>query len=256
MEKKEYTREQRVAELGEKTAKLDDLVKEWNAAMQAEDFKALKDAETAMAVQEKECQKDAMNLAFFDLAQTADPMLEAVKQLTYTTFRVKEVQGDSDPFPVRVVETVQKPIDLTKLHKYVDGGIGARKDWMDLAQKVNFLLTAKVAQDIGVSAARMKEINDSYAMSNIAQAIDMGRTPTSNTNILKTVQSVVDGMLGEGHKAVSHDVRYLLYTYGKKGKGALKVACAKHNAFIALMAEVCHRIVTGGTYDVDFKAKK
>ena len=37
---------------------------------------------------------------------------------------------------------------------------------------------------------------------------------------------------------------------------ALTVTCANHRYFRNYLAEVCHRIVTGKTYELDFKTKK
>lgn len=138
----------------------------------------------------------------------------------------------------------------------MDGGIGADKNWVYQAEKLNFLFTVQRATDLGVPAERLKEINDSYAMSTIAKEFDMGKNPVSKTNILKTMQSLVTAMLGEGYKATSHDVNFILSVYARKNRKALTVSCANHKYFRNYMAEVCHRIVTGKTYDVEFKADK
>ena len=115
------------------------------------------------------------------------------------------------------------------------------------------LLTAQKAQDLGLDP---KVVNDSFAMSNIAREIDLGKSPTSKTNILKTLQSIITAMLGEGYKATSHDVNFLMSTYSKKNRKALTVTTANHKTLRGLLAEICHRIVTDKQYAVDYKAVK
>ena len=93
-------------------------------------------------------------------------------------------------------------------------------------------------------------------MSEIAKQIDMGKTPTSKTNILKTLQTIITAMLGDEVKATSHDVNYLMSVYSRKNRKALTVTCANHKYFRGYLAEICNHIVTGNPYDVDFKKAK
>ena len=118
---------------------------------------------------------------------------------------------------------------------------------------MNFLLTAQKAIDLGLNP---KDVNDSYAMSEIAAQYDMGKNPTSKTNMLRTLTTVVQAMLGEEYKPVSHDVNFLLSVYSRKNRRALTVSCANHRSFRNYIAEICHRIVTGKSYALDYKVKK
>ena len=95
--------------------------------------------------------------------------------------------------------------------------------------------------------------SDAFRMNEISKAIDMGKTPLSNTNILKTLQIVISEMLGEEYKATSHDVKYLMYVYAqdnKKSKTA--ITAANHKTLRMYLKKVCYRILTNGTgYDVE-----
>lgn len=194
---------------------------------------------------------------FASLKATDSPMIEAVKQLTFSTIRIvdKKVGEDKQKTPVSSIEDAEKPIDLLKLHKYVGGdGIGKNKNWAYMVEKLNFLMTAQKAVDLGV---KPKEVNESYAMSDISKQIDLGKTPTSKTNILKTLQAVVTAMIGEEYKATSHDVNFLMSVYSRKNRKALTVTCANHKYMRQYMAEICHRIVLGKSYALEYrKAKK
>jgi len=196
-------------------------------------------------IAQKECFKGCLS--------TDDPMLEAVKRLTFDTIGVKDKKVGDDKTPVREVVDKAKPIDLLKLHKAAKDGIGHDKKWNYIAEKFNFLLTAKRAVDLGIDPTK---ISDSYAMNSISREIDMGKTPMSKTNILKTLQTVITAMIGEEYKATSHDVNYLLAIYSKKGKQALHVQCANHRYLRNYLAEICHRIVLGKCYGIEYKAKR
>lgn len=179
-----------------------------------------------------------------------DPMLEAVKILSFMTIGVKdEKKSGEDAVPVRTLVDKERQIDLYKLHKYC-GEIGADKNWLYMAEQFNCLLTAQKAVDLGLNP---KEVNDSFAMSAIAKAIDMGKNPTSKTNLLKTLQSVVTAMIGDGFKATSHDVNFLMSVYSRKNRKALTVTTANHKALRGYLAEICHRIVLNKQYAIDFK---
>ena len=102
----------------------------------------------------------------------------------FVTIGVKDEQKGDDKVPVRSIVDKERQIDLLKLHKYC-GSIGANENWSHIAQKMNFLLTAQKCVDLGVDP---KSVNDSYSMSEIAREFDMGKNPTSKTNLLKTLQ--------------------------------------------------------------------
>ena len=114
-------------------------------------------------------------------------------------------------------------------------------------------MTCQVAKELGIDP---KDINDSYYMSDLAKSIDMGKNPTSKTNLLKTLTTVIQAMIGEEYKPLSHDVNFLLLVYGKKSRKALTVTCANHKYLRGYCMEICHRLVMGKVYDVDYKKMK
>ena len=194
----------------------------------------------------------ARDECFEILVAAEDPMLAAVLMLEYPTIRIVD-KKDENKIPVRTIEDSTKYIDLLKLHKKVNGGIGKDKNWHLMIEKLNILMTAQKAIDLGIDP---KSVNDSYAMSDIAKQIDLGKNPTSKTKILETVQIVVTAMIGENFKAKSHDVNFLFSVYSKKSRKALTVSCANHKYMRQYMMEICHRITTNGSYALDYKKIK
>lgn len=246
------TREENTTKLVSLRSEAEVLVKDYNDAIQNGKFDEARKADTALTEKVNEYTATVRDMCFEECKNTENPMLTAVTTLMYVTIGVKDEQKGDDKVPVRTIVEKERAIDLLKLHKYC-GAIGVNENWFNIAQKMNFLLTAQKCIDLGIDP---KAVHDSYAMSEIARDFDMGKNPTSKTNLLKTLQTVVSAMLGEEYKATSHDVNYLMSVYSKKNRKALTVTCANHRYFRNYLAEVCHRIVTGKHYEVDFKSKK
>lgn len=250
------TREENTAKLAQLYSEVEALIKDFNEANQEGNYDEAIKADALMTEKIGDYTNIVRNMCFEDCKNSENPMIAAVEKLTFVTIAVKDVDKGEGNEKLIVREMVEggkeRPIDLLKLHSFC-GGIGADKNWMHVVQKMNFLLTAQKAKDLGVDP---KSVNDSYSMSEIARQFDMGKNPTSNTNMLKTLQMVITAMLGDGYKATSHDVNFLTSIYSKKNRKALTVSCANHSNFRNYIAEICHRIVTGGRYDVDYKKKR
>lgn len=248
------TRAEQTNKLQELRAAVEEKVKAYNEAFQEKKFveSVAIDAEIASTI--NEYTSIVREMCFEDCRNSDNPMLSAVRMLSFMTIGVKDELEGETKIPVRSVIEKERQIDLLKLHKYC-GGIGADKNWVFMVERFNMLMTAQKAVDLGIDP---KAINDSYAISEIAKAIDLGKNPTSKTNMLKTLRDVVSAMLGEefAKKANSHDVNFLLSIYSRKNRKALTVTCANHKYMRNYMAEICHRIVTDGTYGIEYKKLK
>jgi hypothetical protein len=149
------------------------------------------------------------------------------------------------------VEYAKKNVNID-LRKYAEFH-GMDMAWYYEMQSLNKRLTLKVAKSLGLTAAQLKTIDDSYDMNDLARAIDLGKTPDSNTQVVKHIQRVFDLLSPDSGKVNNHDLAFIMHCYGKKGKAALKVMCAKHSALQGILLDVFHRVVTNGVYDVDYK---
>lgn len=246
------TKEESVAKLASLRETAETLTKQYNEAVQTGNFETAGKADLEIANAVNEYTSVSRDACFDECKSTDDPMMAAVKMLTFTTIAAKDEKVSEDKIPVRTIVDKEKPIDLLKLDKYC-GGIGSDEKWVYALQKMNMLLTAQKAVDLGLDP---KAVNDSYSMSEIARELDMGKSPTSKTNLLKTLQTVVSAMIGDDYKATSHDVNFLMSVYSRKNRKALTVSCANHRSFCAYLAEICHRIVTEKSYELDYKTKK
>lgn len=244
------TRAEKEAKLKELRATVDEKVKAYNEAMQDGKFDDVQKLDTEITDSVNEFTSIVRDMCFEDCAASDDPMMAAVTALSFMTIGVKDTKKGDEKLPVREVIEKERQIDLLKLHKFVEGGIGHNKEWAYMIEKFNLLMTCQKAKDLGIDP---KDINDSYAMSEVAKGYDLGKNPASKTNLLKTLTAIVQAMVGEEYKPVSHDVNFLLSVYSRKSRKALTVTCANHKYMRGYIMEICHRIVTGKTYEVDYK---
>ena len=245
------TREENIAKLAQLRSDAEALVKDYNDAIQNGKYEDATKAEKAMTEKVNEYTATVRDMCFEDCKNTDNPMLTAVTTLSYVTIGVKDEQKGDDKVPVRAIVDKERQIDLLKLSTYEsDEEIKP----VFVSRMPNHKVTgAAHAVDLGINP---KAVNDSYAMSEIAREFDMGKNPVSKTNLLKTLQTVITAMLGEQYKATSHDVNFLMSVYSKKNRKALTVTCSNHRYFRNYLAEVCHRIVTGKSYELDYRTKK
>ena len=143
----------------------------------------------------------------------------------------------------------EKQISLVKFEDYfkdIKINTSPSDDWRYAIQKFNQLLCIKAAKELGIKHNPIKEL---FYMNKTAKSIELGQTPTSNTTILKQLQTIINKMLytegehGNIYKASSKDVAYLNMLYTKKGKTVLSIATANHEFLNCLVMDILHKIV-------------
>lgn len=176
----------------------------------------------------------------------------ALVQHDFTTISHQK-ESDNGVLTGVVATTKTVVIDLRKFCEFK----GLPMGWYYEMQALNKRLTLKVAQEIGVSAQEMKRIDDSYAMDKLASEIELGKTPTSNTQCVKHMQTVLDELSPNEGKVNGHDLAYVWLTYAKRNnKKALSVACSRHSALQTVLTDVFHRVVTDNSYGVEYQESK
>lgn len=184
------------------------------------------------------------------LAEQEDPMMAAIVVLQHEGFRIKDTKDNDTGIVTREVADTEFYINLKSLHKLVDGGIGANRNWQSYTEQLNKLFTMRAAQELGMNP---KEVDDSYAMSKLTEKIDLGIKPTSNTKLLEGLNLVVQAMIGEEFKGLTHDVNYARMGHIRKGRRALQMRAANTSNFQRLLMDICHRIVLEKRYDLDYR---
>lgn len=236
--------------------KYDVALKEANEALHKNpvDLVAYNAAMTNLADAEKEYASLAATAMYIEYASKPNPIVEIIKAYSYEVVSHQEKKSDDKENP-RIVSveptTKRRQIDLLKfcVKAKLDTG------WEFVASRVNQLMCLRAATELG---ADVSKIAKSYYLRDKVKEINLGKTPTSKTQVCKLLQSLIDEILPfdeDGapiYKVNNHDVAYLDDLYGKKsGQHILTVRVSNDAFFRRILVDICYRVVTGSKYGVD-----
>ena len=220
-------------------------IKKANEALKAELFnidaynEALNDIDKA----EKDFAKYSALALYDKCAKDENPIIAVIKAYTYPILKHAEVRDEDDKRRILMLEPAEgdKQIDLLKFCNRAE----LSTEWSFAVTKFNKLLCLRAAKTL-------------------AEQIELGATPTSNTQTCKTLQRVLDAILPHGedgkqpYKANNYDVGYLDMLYAKKSSKELLTVSVSKDAFLRrLLVDIAYRLITGGKYGVDgYKVKK
>lgn len=227
----------------------------YNKALVKGNLEKMQEAENLMREAEKSYRAKREKMWYDEFAQDENPMLTAVTKRNFTTIAHRTIREDGEVVAIEATEKVCE-VDLIKFCNRAK----INSDWRHSVQKLNLLAALRVANELKIPKKEVQEMNDCWAMSQIARDIDMGKTPESNTQMKKLLQEVVDKILfvddGKGknvYKVNNHDIAYITYLYCGRGRSALTVRAAKNNYFTKLITDVLHRLAIDGVYSIDYK---
>ena len=234
-------------------------VREWNEAFRKQDLKGMNAAEAALKESEAEYLEVKQHEVFCELKKAENPVIAAVTRYSFPVLRHKAVREDGVQVGIEMDER-ERQIDLMKLCRFC----GFDTLWGYKVEKFGQLLCLRAAKELNMSAAEIKQIASTYYMKELARKEDLGETPTSNTQIVKALQKVIDAFMfragdngGNIYRVNNHDVAYLLMCYTKRSsRKELTVQVSKTGFIHALLMDICHRIVTGGVYGLDYRQEK
>ena len=251
--------ENKIKVMADLKERMEENVRLWNEAYIAKNMENMLKADKVLTESVKEYSEVAQALCFHKLKESSTPMLDAIKKLSFTTLKVKENRDNETGINSREIVEKDQQIDLLKFDNFCKGGIANDPLWQYVIQRFNLLMCLRAARELKIDP---KTVSDSYFMAEKAKEIELGKSPDSNTQILKQLQMCIDAVIyekgehGNIYKATSKDVAYLIMLYTKKGKAALSVATAKHSNMRGIITEVLHRIVTEKEYSVEYKTRK
>lgn len=245
--------------LAELRKEIEGYIDDYNKAMKENDLAKAMSIEAKLRETEGEYAAEKATEVFNELAKAENPIKAAVEKHSYLVVghRAEREEGVITGFVL--VEDKVRQIDLVKFCKHCK----LDTKWQYLVEKFNQLLALRAANELKLGKKEIAKISDSFYMNKLAREVEMGGTPDSNTAICKQLQMIIDAVLfldnGKGKnsvKANNHDIAYLLMCYTKRGKKKLSVAIAKNSFVHSLVMDVMHRIVTGKTYDLEYKMVK
>jgi len=244
----------------EAKAKVVAAIAAYNKAVNDKNLEAINKAESAVKDAEKEYAQQSQLDTFGECRDAENPILAGIKRGWFPVLRHK-INRDGDVIlGMELVEDAEKQIDLAALFKFF------QKDtlWKYKVEKMGELLCIRIHDDLGHSGKEVaQKVATTYRMSDKARELDMGGTPVSNSQMTKLLQTVIDSILfvddGNGknvYKINNFDVKYLLYSYTRRGSQKLTLKVANTSTVTRLVAEVLYRLTNDLVYSVDYKMVK
>ena len=246
-DKKKDLTEMTLAELHKEAT---DFAEKSNIAFEAKKFSEALDAESDLKKIVDQYAVTKKEEVFAALKKCENPMLEAIKQLTYKVIVVKESVPEGKKYKTKSIEDKDVNIDLIALDKYCGGNIGNNPDWLAAVKFLLACVSIRHGKDLNDDAA-VKEIEKSEAFTNLsaelreqilggkkAGQICADKYSTGALNVVITL------MLGEEYaKADDNYSRYLVKCGVKKGREKLTLNTVNKKAFTAILAEIIHGII-------------
>jgi hypothetical protein len=235
--------------------------KELNAAILSDSFSQVAKCKATFDKSVKDYNELAVVLDFITLRSKSEPMKAAIEQLEIATIKSKENKDKDTGTITYTLEPATKQVDLVAFDEFCQReklDITPDRLWKYKVEKFCLLVTYKVMKDFGLDT---KKLESTYYISDVANQIDMGKTPTSNTAMLKQLQTIVDAMIYEAegekntYKATSHDVKYIVAVMTRRSKSKV-IAAPNPSTMHTLVMDVLNRIITDGAYSVDYVTKK
>ena len=260
------TLEQHLAKAADIKAQLEELTRISARAYTDPNF------EPSYSAIQDECEKKvekfnwhSMTAEFLTCAASPDPLFAIVERFSYLTASVKEKTDDAGGGAVHFLELTigQKQCDLLKFNTFVGGNIG-HGDWISAIQQLGLRLTMKAAASIGIPAEDIQKIDDSYNMTKLAREVQLAKAdetgstpdPVSKNQMVKTLDLILELMLGEGYHCDTRDVAFLMGCFTRKGRKALTLKTANNKELTGLVHQIAHRVALGKAYSIDAYTKK
>lgn len=189
-----------------------------------------------------------------------EPILAAVERYEYHILSHRINRTNGVVTNMELVEDRTKRIDLVKLCKV----IGIPHLWEYKVEEFGNMLCMRSAKDLGWSDEEIEKISCLYYRNALCQKQEVGAIPTSNTQIIKMLQSIIDLILPVDHetgkskyRCNSHDVAYLSKVYTRRSnKKKCTVTVAKNSYVHQLIMDVMHRIVKGIRWGLEYQMLK
>lgn len=252
MSKINYTIDQTAAEL--ETA-LNVSVSEMNVLLKDKDAKAItraeKDGEIVDMV--KDLNTRTMEEAFETWASKPNPMLAALCDGYVKAYSIRKAFDAQTKVATYLVAEGERVVDLVKFEDVYagKGTLSENGQWRFKAETFGRNLGRKIASEI-----KANPIGNDYAMSDKAKGVTFSNSSLLNqlNEIISDIIFLDDGNGGNEFKALSHDVKFALYSIPKRNRKArLSFTMGTAKVVREIVTEVTHRVVTGAKYDMDYK---
>lgn len=192
-------------------AKADATLEEVREALKNCDLEAYNKSMKTLDSDVKELNKAIRNVEFDALAKEASPMIAAVQKFYIDLIKITETKDKDDGSIMGVnLEPRKARIDLEKLCDFAH----LDKSWANNCDKLLELLYLRECNVYAMSPSDLAK-RSFYFISQAKKKVE-GETPDSNTQIVRLIQTIIDGAIfvdnGEGkntYKCTTHDIAFI-----------------------------------------------
>lgn len=207
---------------------------------------------------------------FLETSKAAEnPLIDALTRLTYTVVAYRDVADKETGAVTRTITDKTRQISLADLYTAMPSKFRNSR-WKYYVEKLNLLMCLWVAMELGAPGSEIEKIKSDFRMEAASRDIAMGKTPTSNTQLLAQVQTTMDQILYDEetvtvkgktqtrnrYRVTSHDVVFLRHAYTKLGREVKHISCLNHAKLAMVLAQIMNEKLTATGYKADYAVNK
>ena len=237
-----------------------DGIEAFNKALREDDLQALNAADEAIKKAESEYAVQAEMDLFSEHKDDENPVVSILKEGFYGVIRHKAVREEGILLYYEIDEDAEKQVDIMRMFNYFNGMCKYPKKsnvWKYRTERLSEVLTEWVHEELGLSA---KHVKDTFKMNKKAKEIKGEANPTSNTSLLKLLNSCIDEIVfvaGEDGKntviANRRDLKFMQLCFAGEGRGRNTIKVMKLSGVVRIIGKILYRVLNDYAYDVDFK---
>lgn len=228
---------------------------QYNAAALAEQYAKMSKLDKEMQDLVSDYAKKSKEAYLDEKAKSKTPLTDSIIAPQYKVLKIKDTTDNDSGIITRSVDETNKTIQLNDLSAKFNSSFRF-KNWKAYIEQLNLRLCLYTANKLELPTSDRKEIEEKFRMVNGGRDIDLGATPTSNTQLLKQLRTVCNGIMGESDiegKITSHDVEYLKMVYTTKGRELRNIRTLNSAKLADAIINIMNRVMTDASYSITYQ---
>jgi len=224
-------------------AEIEGLVAKYNECKEFNETDEMQKLDEKMKEKIAEYDVLAETEVFNELLAQKDPMAAAARKLRRPTITVRDPKEKGVTLP-RVLEDTFRPIDILRLHKRRNAGIGVDPLWMHKVANLQVLIVAAIAESIGKDAQTVK---DGIKMSEQARKVKL-----DGSNGTECLTSVIKSMIPvkKDFEATDAQWAFVYNANTKAGKDGRSLVTINPATMRFVVLGILHDVLTGEGFDI------
>ena len=231
-------------------------LKTLDSSLRGDDLAAIATAREAVKTAVDATNEQIRSEYYAEFLDTDNPFLTAITLEFLDVYKVVE-KTDKNGVASAEIKPRKELIDLEAFEKSVtDRKLANNGQWIFWVEKFAYIVGARATKDVGGNLDKFK---NAFKLSTTAEKdCDIGATPTSNRQMTKQLQTIIDGIVfvdnGSGLnelKAETRDVARIVTVCCKDANDSNNVVMPRVKTIKNLVVKAINRIATNGTYEAE-----